>query len=104
MSKTEILQNEIIEGIKKIESFNENDRLKVHKIYSDIYKKYRDLTRQDFLTDEAYDFHSSSIITGSNIVNIELNNLLDKDSTVDVSQNFFQIKMSLHSMLPKKIN
>lgn len=103
MSRTEILQKEILEGIETIESFNETDRLKVHKIYSDIYKKHRELTNQDFETDEDYKSHVSSIISESNIVNIELKNLLDKESNVDVAENFFQIKMSLHSMLPKKI-
>ena len=103
MSRTEILQTEIIEAIETIESFSETDRLKVHKIYSDIYKKHRELTNKDFETEEDYKSHISSIVSKSNIVNIELNNLLDKESNVDVAENFFQIKMSLHSMLPKKI-
>ncbi len=103
MSRTEILQKEILEGVKTIESFSETDRLKVHKIYSDIYKKHRELTREDFETEDGYKFHVSSILTKSNIVNLEFKNLLDKESNVDVAENFFQIKMSLHSMLPKKI-
>jgi hypothetical protein len=51
MSKRKELQNEIIEGIKKNESFNENNRLEVHKIYSDIYYKYLKLSREDFVND-----------------------------------------------------
>lgn len=102
MSKAEILQNEIIEGIKKIESFNENDRLKVHKIYSDIYNKYLLLSKEDFIDDYFYNQHLEFVKISSERHQTEIKNLLDEKYLIDIEDNFFQIKMSLRGMLPNK--
>lgn len=104
MSKTEALQEAINEGIKKIESFNEDDRLKVHKIYSDIFKIYSSLSREDFADDYHYNLHLKFLLESSIPFKTEMENLLDKNySGVDLENNFYQIKMSLIEMLPSKI-
>jgi hypothetical protein len=103
MSRTEILEKEILNGIKMIESFSENDRLKVHKIYTDIYKKYLSLSKEDFINDFFYNQHISFIVGSSERHKNEIKNLLDEKYLVDVEDNFFQIKMSLRGMIPHKI-
>lgn len=103
MSKIAALQNDIIEGIKKIESFNENDRLKVHKIYTDIYGKYLKLSKDDFTDDYFYNQHFKFVASSSERHKMEIKNLLDEEYLIDVKDNFFQIKMSLRGMLPHKI-
>ena len=103
MSRTEILQTEILEGIKKIESFTEENRLEVHKIYTEIYSKFKQLTREDFIDDFFYNQHLQSIVTSSEGHTSEIKNLLNEKYLIDVKDNFFQIKMSLRGMLPHKI-
>ena len=51
MSRSAILQTEILEGVKKIKSFTEENRLEFHKIYTEIYSKFKQLIRKDFIND-----------------------------------------------------
>ena len=103
MSRTEILQTEILEGIKKIESFTEENRLEVHKIYNDIYNKYLQLSQEDFIDDYFYNQHLKFVAISSERHQTEIKNLLDEKYLVDINDNFFQIKKSLWGMLPHKI-
>ncbi|WP_031453415.1 hypothetical protein [Flavobacterium chungangense] len=98
MSKKEVLQNEIIEAIKKIESFSENNRFEVFSIYSNIYKKYRDLNREDFESEIEFDTHCANIKSKDAVIQLELRNLQDLKSTVDVQSNFAQVRITLHNL------
>lgn len=99
MTKREELQNVIIEGIEKIKTFNDTQRLEVHKIYSDIYSKYKQLPREEFVNDFSYNQHLGFIKAGREVHESEIKNLLNENYTVDVKDNFFQIKMSLRGMM-----
>ena len=80
MTKKEILEFEINKGIEIIESLSTNEISTVHKIYSDIYKIYLELTKET-----------------------ELDEMLSVKSDIYTSENYKQIRLSLHKMLPLHI-
>ena len=98
MSKIEALKSEITESIKKIESFSENNRFEVYSIYSNIYNKYCGLNREDFDSEKDFDNHCERVKSKNYITQIELLNLQDPNSVVDVQSNFAQIRISLFNL------
>ncbi len=100
MKKAEILKTEIENGIAKIEKLESNQKEEVHKIYSEIYKKYFSLTEDDFFTVAHYkDYLNFRLIEKPHFEN-ELSDLLNLESDLYTSDNFFQIKKSLERMMP----
>ena len=99
MSKAEKLKTEITEAIQKIETLNENNRFEVYSIYSNIYKKYTDLNREDFKSEIEFDEHCSNVKSKYQTIQLELSNLQNPNSMVDVQSNFAQIKISLHNLI-----
>lgn len=98
MSKIELLKNEIAEAIQKIGTLDEKNRLEVYLIYSNIYKKYTDLSREDFNSQIEFDKHCSNVQSNYNITQLELRNLQDINSMVDVQSNFAQVRITLHNL------
>jgi hypothetical protein len=99
MSKTEKLKTEITEAIQKIETLNENNRFEVYSIYSNIYKKYTDLNREDFKSEIEFGEHCSNVKSKYQTIQLELSNLQNPNSMVDVQSNYAQIKISLHNLI-----
>lgn len=61
-------------------------------------KKYADLSREDFVSDIEFNNHCLNVKSKYEMVQIELRNLQDPKSMVDVQSNFAQIKISLHNL------
>lgn len=103
MKKSELLENEINSAIATIGLLNESSRLEVYNLFFNIYKKAKDLPREDFINDFYYQSYFKFISISKPIFEEELNNLkhcIDDDT--NTSDNFFQIKASIFMMSPKK--
>ena len=103
MTKKEILEFEINKGIEIIESLSTNEISTVHKIYSDIYKIYLELTKDDFIHDIYYSDFLKRNNTIKSFIETELDEMLSVKSDIYTSDNYIQIRLSLHKMLPLHI-
>jgi hypothetical protein len=104
MTKSKILKIEIDNAIEKIKLLSTNEKLEVYNIFSNVYKLYLNLPKEDFINDFYYHTYKKSIIISKPIFDSELKSLLENDiDNTNTSDNFFQIKTSLLMMSPEKL-
>jgi len=103
MTKSQILQVEINNAFEKIKLLSDKEKLKVHDIFLDIYKKYVNLTKEDFISDFYFETYKKSKIISRPHFERELKSLLENsDDDTNINNNFFQIKASILMMSPEK--
>ena len=104
MTKSSTLKIEIDTAIEKIKLLTKNEKLEVYNIFSNVYKLYLNLPKEEFINDFYYHTYKKSIIISKPIFESELKSLLENDIiNPNISDNFFQIKTSLLMMSPEKL-
>jgi hypothetical protein len=104
MTKSNTLKIEIDTAIEKIKLLTKNEKLEVYNIFSNVYKLYLNLPKEEFINDFYYQTYKKSIIISKPLFEEELKSLLENnDADTNTSDNFFQIKVSLLMMSPEKL-
>lgn len=103
MKKSEILENEINSTIEKISLLTETDKIEVYNLFLNVYKKVKDIPKEEFINDFYYQSYLKCILISKPIMEEELNSLkTNNDDDTNTSDNFFQIKASILMLSAKK--
>ncbi len=103
MKKSEILEIEINSTIEKISLLPENDKIDVYNLLLNVYKKVKDIPKEEFINDFYYQSYQTCILLSKPRIEEQLNSLkTNNDDDTNTSKNFFQIKASISMLSAKK--
>lgn len=98
MENIKDLISDFEEGISKINSLDESQSLLVHNIYVGLFDRYSRLKRDNFVNELYFTQYQSFIEIQINSLKSDLNGLI-ANKKLYTSENFYQIKIDLQSML-----
>lgn len=94
MKEKQILKNDILQAIDRINDLEPNDNLEVLELFTNLTRRFRNLKESDFVIKSHYDIYLKSLRVSSVLYDLEVRALSNKEDYA-TSENYFQIKMSL---------